>query len=102
MPDEAREGVEEILHTNDDFGVFGADGLGDVAGVGEFTVLGLFVADGEGLDWSGEVALHEGGNGGRIDAAGEKHAERDVAHEAHADGLLEAVDRKSTRLNSSH
>ena len=91
MPDEARQGVEEVLHADDDFGVLGSDGLRDVAGVGELTVFGFLVANGEGLDGSVEVALHESGDGGRIDAAGEKHAERDVAHETHADGLFEAV-----------
>ena len=49
MPDEARQGVEEILHADDDFVVLGADGLGDVAGVGEFAEFGLLIADGEGL-----------------------------------------------------
>ena len=34
MPDEARQGVEEVLHADDDLGVLGADGLRDVAGVG--------------------------------------------------------------------
>ena len=91
MPDEARQGIEEVLHADDDFGVFGSDGLGDLTGVGEFTVFGLLIADGEGLDGAVEVALHESGDGGGIDAAGEKHAERNVAHEAHADGLFQAV-----------
>ena len=91
MPDEARQRVEEVLHADDDFVVLGADGLRDVAGVGELAVFGFLVADGEGLDGPVEVALHESGDGGRIDAAGEKHAERDVAHQTHADGLFQAV-----------
>src|SRR5260370_42026248 len=49
------------------------------------------VGDGESLARSVEVALHESGNGRGIDTAGEKHAERDVAHEAHANGLLQAL-----------
>src|ERR1035441_2568295 len=91
VPDEARQCVEKVFHADDDLGVFGPDGPGDVAGVGELTEFGFLVADGEGLDRSREVALHESGDGGRIQAAGEKHTERDVAHETHADGLLEAV-----------
>src|SRR5260370_39791910 len=49
------------------------------------------VGDGESLARSVEVALHESGNGRGIDTAGEKHCERDVAHEAHANGLLQAL-----------
>src|SRR5260370_4951674 len=49
------------------------------------------VGDGESLARSVEVALHESGNGRGIDTAGEKHSERDVAHEAHANGLLQAL-----------
>src|SRR5262249_8206407 len=68
-----------------------AGGMGRVAGVGEFGEFGVGVADCEGFDGAGEVALHEGGDGGGIDAAGEEHAEGDVAHEAHADGFFQAV-----------
>ena len=52
MPDQAGQRVEEIVHADDDFVVLGADGLGDLAGVGQFAEFGLLVADGEGLDGS--------------------------------------------------
>ena len=91
MPDEAGQRVEEVVHADDDFVVLGADGLGDLAGIGELAEFGFLVADGEGLHRPVEVALHERGDGGGIDAAGEEHAERHVAHQAHADGLFQAL-----------
>ena len=51
----------------------------------------LVVADSEGLHRAGDHALHQRGDGAGIHAAGEEHSKRNVAHQAHADGLFQTL-----------
>ena len=86
-----RQGVEEVVHADDYFVVLGADGFGDVAGMGEFAEFLLAIADGEGFDGPIHHGLHERGDGARIDAAREKHSQGHIAHQARAHGIFQAA-----------
>src|ERR1022692_2069601 len=89
MPDQLRQRGEKIVPADDYFVVLGADLFRDLAGVGQLAESLLAVADGESFDRPAGYGLHESGDRALIDAAGEKHAERHIAHEARADGLFQ-------------
>ena len=83
--------LKKSAHAERDFVMLGADAAGDLAGEFEFAVGRLRVAHRKGLHGCRNHALHEGGNGARIDAAAQEHAERNVAHQPHADGFFQAL-----------
>src|SRR5581483_8155091 len=72
VPDEAGQGIEEIFHADDGFFVLSADAVGHVAGIGELAESGLAIADSKGFDGAIGQALHDGGNGARINAAAQE------------------------------
>ena len=71
--------------------------LRDFAAVARFVEARVFEADGERVDGTGRVALHERGDEARVDAAGEEDAEGNVGDHAQRDGvaeeLVERIDR---------
>ena len=91
MPYQLGQGIEEILHADNHFVVLRADGFSHAPGVGKLAVGRLRVAHRERFDRTGEHPPHERGDGARIQAAAEEHAQRDVAHQAHAHGFLEPL-----------
>ena len=74
--------------------VVGTERLGDEARVFEFVVRALVAeADGEGLDRLGHVPRHQGDDEARVEAAAQHRAERDVAHQAQAHGLVQQLEQ---------
>jgi hypothetical protein len=92
VPDERWEFVEKLVHADQDFVMIGIDFGGEFAGETKLAMFGLGVTDRKCFDLlAGHHTLHEGGDGGGIDAAAQEHAERDIAHETHADGFFDAL-----------
>ena len=80
--------VEEEGRRDGERAVAGAERAGGQSGVLELVEAGDVEADGEGRELV-DVGPGERGDRGRIEAAGEEHAERDVAHERDLDRARE-------------
>jgi len=89
VPDQPGEGVEELLHADGHFPVFGPKRRCDLPRVVQLAEFRLAVTHREGLQRSGHHALHQGGDGAGIDPAAQEHSQRHVAHQPHPDGLFQ-------------
>ena len=99
VPYEFRQRIEKILHADGDFVMIGADGFRDLGARSRVRcTAALAIAHRKRLHRLGTHSLHQRGDGARIHAAAEKHAERNVAHEPHSNRLFEprAALRRST------
>src|SRR5437868_5400371 len=56
-----------------------------------FVIFCIFKPDAKGLDWAPALGLHQSDDDGRIDAAGEECADRNIGHHLHRDRLMEQL-----------
>jgi hypothetical protein len=91
VPDQARQRREEVVIADDDFMVDGADAVGRLPRVLELAVLAIGKRNGERLDRPIHLARHDGGHRAAVDAAREKHPERDVRHQPQPHRLFEQM-----------
>src|SRR6478672_4276529 len=91
MPNQLWQSVEKLLHADQYFVMIGVECPGCLTGILELTVGSLAISDREGLYFLCNHPLHHSGDRTRIDSAAEKHAERHVAHQPHADRLFHAT-----------
>ncbi len=91
VPDEAREPVEELVRRQHHFVMVGGIALGHHPCVRQFVGFTFGESDREGLDRRVDERSHRGGDGRRVDAPGQEHAERHVGHEAEANRFGEAL-----------
>jgi hypothetical protein len=90
MPDERRQGVEEVIPAYHYFVVLGANCLRDFGCVAQLAERRFLVAYREALDRVGCHSCHQGCDRARIDSPAEEHAKRHVAHQPHPDRFLQA------------
>src|SRR5437588_746222 len=76
VPHEFRQGAEEVAVVDDDLVAFGPDRRGDVSRVRELVETVVRECDRKGLEGAPKLARHDRRDGAAVDAAGEKHAER--------------------------
>ncbi len=93
VPHEARELGRVAAHRHLELVVVGAVPRGHAARVAELGVLAR-EAHREGLDGLAHVPPHERDDQARVEAAAQHGAERHVAHEAHAHGLVELLEQQ--------
>ncbi len=60
-------------------------------GIRQLAVSGFLVTDSKCFHRFGPHAFHQRGNCTGVNTAAEKHSERDIAHEAHLNGLLQTL-----------
>src|SRR5262245_40084061 len=91
MPEKPRERVKELLHAHTNLMVTRADMPGDTISEVKLAVLGLGVPNREGIKRLGNHLLGQSSDATGIDSAAEKYTQWNIAHQAHADGFLEAL-----------
>jgi hypothetical protein len=90
LPNEGLEVDRALGHGQLELVVVGSHRGCDEPGVRELVLVAVFrEADGEGFDGLAHVPRHQRDDEARVDAAAQHGAERDVAHEAAAHGVLE-------------
>jgi hypothetical protein len=86
--DERRQNFERI-RANDEFVMIRAEVFGNAARVMQFAEILFLKADGKSFNGRARFLTHQGNDGGGINAAGEKRAERDFRDKAYADGFTQ-------------
>ena len=84
-----RQRAEEIAIVDDDLVRLGADRARDLARVLELVERAVLEGHREGLQRPVDHPRHQRGDRAAVDAAGQEHAERHVAHQPEADRFLE-------------
>ena len=81
VPDQLRQGIEELGGRHDHLAVLSADSAGRKLGVGKLVSRGVREAHGERANWLRDHRRHERGQAARIDPARQEQPEWHVAHE---------------------
>ena len=89
MPDKLRQGIEELLAAEQHLVMNRVQMRRNLSGIGKFAVALLGVADRKCLHRRPANFGHQRGHCTGIDAATEKYAQRNVAHQVAAHRLLE-------------
>src|SRR5881396_2603272 len=86
VPDEPRQGLEELIGRERHLAVLGADPVGDEPRPGELVGARLVEADRERAYGLAHHSRHQHRQRTRVDAAGEEQPERDIRHQVAANG----------------
>ena len=89
VPDEPGQHLEELRRRHDDLAVLGAGRARCEPRVAELVGLALGKTHGKGADGLLDHPRHQGGQTAGIEPAGEKEAQRHVAHEMAGHGGIE-------------
>lgn len=95
---QARNHRHRLLGRHVKLGVLGAQVPRHRRGVLGFVVLAFVKADGERLDRTARLRLHQRHHRGGIDAAGQKRPQRHIGHPLQADRLVEAFFQRLHRF----
>src|ERR1700680_288667 len=73
--------------------MIGADRARHLRGIAQLAEAGLLITNRKRLHWPTCGALDDGGDGARIHPAAQEHTERNIAPQAHSNGLFQAPTR---------